>query len=115
MNKIPKMPSSFLAEATGAIEGAGPQPCAAGVYTSPILLPLLAHTFDKLGALDKLPGFASEHGRAFYGIPAKDEGKSVTLRRVEKGGVVPAFYRGSERGIDVVPFKAGEALEWEIV
>jgi dihydroorotase len=113
VNKIPKMPSSYLSHEVGPIEGNGPQPCAAGVYTSPILLPLLANTFEKLGALDKLAGFASTNGRAFYGM--QREGDSVKLRRVENGGKVPAFYKSAERGVDVVPFMAGEALGWEIV
>lgn len=114
VNKIPKMPSSYLTQETGAIEGNGPQPCAAGVYTSPILLPLMAHIFDKLGALDKLAAFASHNGRAFYGLKREGNDGNVTLKRVQDGGRVPAFYKGSERGVDAVPFMAGEALGWVI-
>ncbi|CAE6369587.1 unnamed protein product [Rhizoctonia solani] len=34
-------------------------PCAAGVYTSPILLPLVAHLLESFGALDRLADFLS--------------------------------------------------------
>jgi dihydroorotase len=40
--------------------------CAAGVYTSPILLPLAAHLLESFGALDRLEGFVSSFGRRFY-------------------------------------------------
>ncbi|CCO26580.1 dihydroorotase [Rhizoctonia solani AG-1 IB] len=40
---------------------AGPDsPCAAGVYTSPILLPLVAHLLESFGALDKLNDFTRQ-------------------------------------------------------
>ncbi|KAI0347549.1 dihydroorotase [Trametopsis cervina] len=84
--------------------------CAAGVYTSPVLLPLVAHLLESFGALDKLEGFVSAHGRAFYRRPAR-EGAQVTLRRAES--VVPEAWSVGEDS--VVPFWAGRELGWEIV
>jgi dihydroorotase len=89
--------------------------CAAGVYTSPILIPLVATLLEGFGALDKLQGFVSDNGRRFYGVEAKPADQ-VTLRRIEsgKGKPVPGLLRG-EGGIEVVPFWAGKELGWEIV
>jgi dihydroorotase len=115
-SKVPKMPDTSVKSDSkyGDVEGAGPQPCAAGVYTSPVLLPLVAYILEKAGALDKLEGFASANGRAFYGLPVANNDRPVTLRRV-KGKAVPAFFKGTQEGADVVPFMAGEELGWEIV
>lgn len=93
-------------------EEAEPSPCAAGVYTSPILIPLVATLLESFGALDKLEGYVSEHGREFYGIPA-EKGQNVKLRRTSGGQKVPGLLRG-EGGIEVVPFWAGKDLGWEI-
>lgn len=85
--------------------------CAAGVYTSPILLPLVAHAFEAMEPvipLDKLEGFVSGFGREFYRQPA--EGK-VRLRRT-KATVQKEYEMGKEK---VVPFKSGKGLGWEIV
>lgn len=115
-NKVPKLPDISVKSDSkfGDVEGEGPQPCAAGVYTSPVLLPLVAYILEKAGALDKLVGFASTNGRAFYGLPVEENDRAVTLQRV-KGKAVPAFYKGSQEGVDIVPFMAGEELGWEIV
>ena len=56
------------------------QPCGcAGCFTAPNTLPILAHVFEEEGALEKLEGFTSLNGPAFYGLPA-NEG-TITLRR----------------------------------
>lgn len=89
-----------------------PSPCAAGVYTSPILVPLVATLLESFGALDKLEGFVSAHGRRFYGVPAK-EGKEVRLRRSKGGSKVTSVMKGEE-GVEIVPFWAGKELGWEI-
>ena len=41
----------------------------AGVYSAPIALELYAEVFDQAGAIDRLEGFASQHGPDFYGLP----------------------------------------------
>lgn len=97
---------------TAKVEEFGePVGCAAGVYTSSILVPLVATLLENFGALDKLQGFVSDNGRKFYGVPAK-EGKVVKLRRAQ-GAKVPGLIRGD--GAEVVPFWAGKELGWEIV
>ena len=81
----------------------------AGIFNAPYALESYAGVFDAEGALDRLEGFASEHGPRFYGLPL-NEG-TVTLERAET--VVPeAIVEGDVR---VVPFHAGEALGWRFV
>ena len=104
-------PHPTSAKAPGLVEDAEPSPCAAGVYTSPILVPLVATLLESFGALDKLEGYVSGYGRKFYGVPA-EKGQEVTLRRT-KGKKVPSVLRG--QGTEVVPFWAGKELDWEIV
>jgi dihydroorotase len=41
----------------------------AGCFTATNTLPILAHVFEEEGALDRLEGFVSRHGPAFYGLP----------------------------------------------
>ncbi|WVF68159.1 dihydroorotase, homodimeric type [Kwoniella sp. CBS 6097] len=89
--------------------------CAAGVYTSPILIPLVATLLESFGALDKLAGFVSENGRKFYGVPA-GENQELKLRRTGNGeddGLVQGTFKGE--GVEVLPFWTGKKLGWEIV
>ena len=62
--------------------------------------------FEEEGALDRLEGFASEHGARFYGLPL-NEG-TVTLERTDTE--VPE--RMGVGDIDLVPFHAGQTLRW---
>ncbi|PFH52654.1 hypothetical protein AMATHDRAFT_139700 [Amanita thiersii Skay4041] len=87
------------------------QPCAAGVYTSAILLPLLAHLLESFGALDKLEGFASTFGRAFYEKPVTT-GEAVKLRKVPQGNRIQESYHLA--GDSLIPFWAGRSIGWEI-
>lgn len=89
--------------------------CAAGVYTSPILLPLVAHLLESFDALDKLEGFVSTNGRTFYKRPfeSQKQGRaSVTLRKVT-GKLVDGQY--NLKTDTLVPFWAGKEIGWEIV
>ena len=85
------------------------------MYTSPILLPLVAHLLESFGALDRLEGFASAHGRAFYGRPAAGDAtaRRVTLRRAAADSVVGIEGYGAGE-THVVPFWAGKHIGWEI-
>lgn len=85
------------------------QGCAAGVYTSPILLPLTAHLLESFDALDKLEGFVSTFGREFYRREAAAT-RVVTLKRVPQT-VQAAFVAGDDK---VVPFWSGKGLGWTI-
>ena len=80
----------------------------AGIFSAPVALESYAQTFEELGCLDKLEGFASEHGPRFYGLPL-NEG-AVTLER--SGLDVPAAI--DPDGQDVTPFHAGEPLSWRM-
>ena len=60
----------------------------AGCFTAPVSLPVLAHVFEEEGALDRLEGFASLHGAAFYGRPPNEA--RVTLVRGEAPAAFPA-------------------------
>lgn len=105
-------PHPTSSKSPGIMEESEPSPCAAGVYTSPILVPLVATLLESFGALDKLEGYVSNNGRKFYGVPAK-QGDEVTLRRTTEGKKVPGLIKGAG-GIEVVPFWAGKPLGWEI-
>ena len=76
----------------------------AGIFNAPYALESYIEVFEDEGALDRLEGFASEHGARFYGLPL-NEG-SLTLERVEQQ--VPDTVGG------LVPFHAGEMLRWRL-
>ena len=78
--------------------------CAAGVFTAPVALPLLAEIFEEFGALDKLQAFVSDNAKRIYNItPPK---KEIILEK-------RAFKIPSKYGV-VVPFKADEECKWSI-
>jgi len=77
---------------------------AAGVYSMPVSLPLLAEFFVAHDAADRLEDFVARYGAEFYGLPL-NEG-TVTLRR--KSFTVPEELHG------VVPLAAGRELPWSI-
>jgi dihydroorotase len=83
--------------------------CGAGCYTAPFALELYAEIFEEAGALDRLEGFASVHGAAFYGLPQNHD--TVTLERT--AWKVPADYAAN--GETIVPLRAGETLRWRVV
>lgn len=84
--------------------------CAAGVYTSPILLPLVAHILGSIGALDKLQGFAADFGRAFYQRPASpDEVIQLQAGRFRVDDLLKLDDN------EVVPFWAGKDLDYSLV
>jgi dihydroorotase len=75
----------------------------AGIFNAPFAMESYAQIFDAAGALDRLEGFASEHGPRFYGLQL-NPGKIILERTAH---TVPARVDG-----DVVPFHAGEILAW---
>ncbi len=81
----------------------------AGIFNAPYALESYATVFDEEGALDKLEGFASEHGPNFYGLPL-NEG-TVTLQRSTT--IVPENIEAG--GATIVPFHAGQELQWRLV
>ena len=80
----------------------------AGIFNAPYALESYAAVFEEEGALDKLEGFASEHGARFYGLPL-NEG-TIKLERIEND--VPD--RLGLGDIDLIPFHAGQTLNWTL-
>jgi dihydroorotase len=80
----------------------------AGIYTAHAALELYAAAFEEAGALDKLEGFASQHGADFYGLP-RNKG-SLTLVREE--WTVPKTLRFGKE--ELVPLRAGETVPWKL-
>ncbi len=78
----------------------------AGIFNAPFALESYAAVFEDEGALDKLEGFASEHGARFYGLPLNEE--KVVLERKE----TLAPERLDVKGEPIIPFHAGEKLSW---
>lgn len=80
---------------------------ACGVFSAPILPQLLAQIFEASGEsywVELLEDFTSVIGAEFYGLPSSEE--KITL--VRKPFVVPDLIGG------IVPFKAGETLNWTL-
>jgi len=80
----------------------------AGCYSAPLALPLYAEAFEDAGALDRLEGFASHNGAAFYGLPENVD--HVTLERA--AWRVPdelPFGDGT-----IVPLRAGQQVRWRL-
>jgi len=87
------------------------QGCAAGVYTSPILLPLTVHLLESFGALNRLQGFVSDNGRRFYGRLAEG-GTQKTMRLIRaKTKVEESASLGDTQ---VVPFWLGKELNFRL-
>jgi dihydroorotase len=84
-------------------------PCGcAGIYTAHASLELYAEVFEQLGALDRLEGFASLHGPAFYNLPPNEE--RVTLQR-DEWTVPDTLPLGGDL---LVPLRAGDRLAWRV-
>jgi dihydroorotase len=80
----------------------------AGVYTAHAAIELYAEAFDAAGALDRLEGFASHFGPAFYGLPVNAD--SITLEAVEQA--IPDAYDLGGQCDGVVPLRAGGTIAW---
>jgi dihydroorotase len=78
----------------------------AGIFSAPVALESYAKVFEEENALDRLEGFASLHGPAFYRLPPNAE--QVALERSPQR--VPA--RIETAAAPVVPFHAGNELAW---
>ncbi|MGE3318689.1 MAG: dihydroorotase [Candidatus Berkiella sp.] len=79
----------------------------AGVYNAYSAIELYAKAFEQLNALDKLEGFASRFGPAFYDLPVNTD--KITLRK--SAWTLPASLPFADETL--IPFYAGETLEWK--
>jgi len=82
----------------------------AGIFNAPAALECYAQVFEEEGALDRLAGFASEHGAQFYGLPLNDG--AVTL--VRRKSAVPDRITVSGPDGAVMPFAIDAALDWVV-
>jgi dihydroorotase len=78
---------------------------AAGVFSAPTALPVLAGVFEHEDALDRFEAFVSGHGARFYGL-SPNEGAITLERRPWKGRL---RYCG-----EYVPFMAGKPIDWRV-
>ena len=83
-------------------EGDHPKP---GVYSTPVVLPLLAQIFEDHHQLDRLEAFVAQHGANFYQLPQNSD----TISLAKQPWQVPEEY------YEVVPLSAGETLKWQVV
>lgn len=81
----------------------------AGCYSAWGALELYTQVFDDLGALEQLEGFASKFGPKFYGLQPNND--SITL--VKEPWFMPKLIE-LENGDSIVPFYAGQRLEWQV-
>lgn len=82
----------------------------AGVFSAPVALACLAHVFEEEGALDKLEGFASLHGPAWYGL-APNEDTLALERSDEAEALAPKLDTGAG---PVTLFDPGFPLQWRV-
>lgn len=80
----------------------------AGIFNAPFALESYAMVFDEENALDRLEGFASEHGPNFYGLPLNEA--TVILKR--RTFTVPDDLEAA--GSRIIPFHAGEEIGWQL-
>jgi len=78
---------------------------AAGIFSAPVALSLLARLFEEYGRLDQLEKFASINGAQFYGLPLNEE-KITLIKRPWEVPIICDDY--------IVPFKAGQQLAWQV-
>jgi dihydroorotase len=81
----------------------------AGCFTAPVTLSVLAEVFDRAGALDRLEGFTSLHGPAWYGLPPNE--RRITLT---KGAPVAYPSKVATPDGPVTVFDPGFPLHWHI-
>lgn len=99
-------PKFFLGtDSAPHVRGKKECPCgAAGVYSAPVALPLLAQEFAAHDALAKLADYVGGFGADFYRLPRTTR----TVKLVRASWTVPAEVHG------VVPLAAGRTLDWKI-
>ncbi|NIZ59406.1 dihydroorotase [Sedimentitalea sp. CY04] len=82
----------------------------AGCFTATNTMSLLAHVFEEDGALDKLEGFASKNGPAFYGLPVNAE--TLTLSKQDSPVNFPASIATEDGPVTV--FDPGFPVHWAV-
>lgn len=80
----------------------------AGCYTSHAALELYAEAFASVEALDKLEGFASLNGPAFYGLPQNTDRILIEPTEWQPPAAIEA------PGGELVPLRADQPLKWKV-
>jgi dihydroorotase len=82
----------------------------AGCFTATNTLSLLAHVFEEEGALDRLEGFTSLHGPAFYQLPVNES--TIRLEKRADPCVWPANIVSDAGPVTV--FDPGFPVHWHV-
>jgi dihydroorotase len=82
----------------------------AGCFTATNTMSLLAHVFEEENALDKLEGFASLHGPAFYRLPKNAD--KITLVKTEVAVAYPDKIETGDGPVTV--FDPGFDVFWRV-
>ncbi|ODV82260.1 Dihydroorotase [Suhomyces tanzawaensis NRRL Y-17324] len=84
----------------------------AGVYTQSHAISYVAEVFDQQGKLENISKFVGSNGISFYGLKnvAKTDERAWLVQREN---TVPEVIANNQ-GLKVVPFKAGEKLNWTV-
>ncbi len=80
----------------------------AGCYTAYAGIELYAEAFDAAGALDRLEGFASRFGPAFYQLP-ENESRITLVEDAWRAPLEQPFGDGR-----ITPLRAGEMHAWRL-
>ena len=84
-------------------------PCGcAGCFTAPNTMAILAQVFEDDGALDKLEGFTSRNGPAFYGLPVNTD--TITLTKTPT--TLPSHVQSGDGPVTI--FDPGFDLAWSV-
>jgi dihydroorotase len=82
----------------------------AGCFTAPNTMSILAHVFEEDGALDRLEGFTSLNGAAFYGLPANED--RIRLVKRDLPAEYPTHIPAGDETVTV--FDPGFPLYWHV-
>ena len=82
----------------------------AGIYTAPNTMSCLAALFEGEGALDKLEGFVSRHGPAFYRLPVNAQ----TITLIKRDTPIEFLDKCETPDGAVTIFDCGQPLYWEV-
>ncbi len=82
----------------------------AGIFTAPNTMSCLAHVFEEDGVLDRLEGFVSHNGPAFYKLPVN--AKMMTLTKQSEPVRYPEFIETGAGNVTV--FDPGFDLFWRV-
>jgi len=80
----------------------------AGCFNAPLAIPAYATVFEEMNALEHLEAFCSLNGPRFYGLPVNEDFIEISKVAVTQPEEIAL---GDE---SVVPFLAGQTLQWKV-